>query len=342
MWAAAIASLVMLITPNVAFADTGVDVSNWQGCLNGLTAKQSGVNFAFVKTSEGTGFVDRFADCSVQSAKRAGIRVGVYHFARPEKNTPEAEARYFLDNTRGYRGQGIIPVLDWESPAKWNSAWAKRWLDLVSAEWGTKPLIYMSASTIHEADWNAVANADYGLWVAGYPRSGPDGLRNPGSIPYSIDPWKIAAVWQYTSSASVPGVGGAVDADWFYGDASTWAAYAGSSSPSSPAPAPQPARPTPFCVVVRPGDSLSAIAARTGRQPWSAWSGYRSGDPNRIYAGEQVCYGGSAPSTGGRHVVQPGDTLWAIARANGVPMSAIHGYRSGNPSRIYAGEVLYW
>ena len=46
-------------------------------------------------------------------------------------------------------------------------------------------------------------------------------------------------------------------------------------------------------------------------------------------------------SAGGRaYIVRIGDTLSGIAQRLGVSMSQITGYRSGNPSLIYPGEVL--
>lgn len=41
-----------------------------------------------------------------------------------------------------------------------------------------------------------------------------------------------------------------------------------------------------------------------------------------------------------RYTVKSGDTAGAIAKRYGVPLSKISGYRSGNPNRIYVGEVL--
>jgi len=104
------------------------------------------------------------------------------------------------------------------------------------------------------------------------------------------------------------------------------------------------------CVTVRAGDTLSTIAARNGGS-WNEYTGYRSGNPNIIYAGETVCRRGSVSvarqlvnntySTH-RYTVRSGDTLGAIAARYGVSYTAIHGYRSGNPSLIYPGETLYW
>lgn len=39
----------------------------------------------------------------------------------------------------------------------------------------------------------------------------------------------FAAAWQYSSSGNVPGIGGRIDANWFYGDAVTWSRYANGS-----------------------------------------------------------------------------------------------------------------
>ena len=101
-----------------------------------------------------------------------------------------------------------------------------------------------------------------------------------------------------------------------------------------------------LCVTVKSGDTLSSIAASNGGS-WNQWTGYRSGNPNVIYAGETVCRrtgatGTAMVATGGRYVVRSGDTLGGIAAYYRVNMYSIHGYRSGNPALIYPGETLYW
>lgn len=47
-----------------------------------------------------------------------------------------------------------------------------------------------------------------------------------------------------------------------------------------------------------------------------------------------------AQPAGTAYTVQPGDTLSGIAARFGVPVSAVSGYRSGDPNLIYPGEVL--
>jgi hypothetical protein len=119
---------------------------------------------------------------------------------------------------RGYLNEAIL-ALDWEQPGTQNNvSWAKAWLDEVYRLTGVKPLIYMSASVVSAYDWSVVANADYGLWIAGYPD-----LRSSWDLPdfcYSTGAWKFYALWQFTNSH------GSLDRDVFMGDARAWKLYA--------------------------------------------------------------------------------------------------------------------
>lgn len=393
-----------------AMADTGIDTASYQGCWNGAQAKSSGVNFAFIKLNQGTGYVNPYATCQVNAGRANGIREGAYDFASPQTSSPEAEADKFVAEARARGMVGrAIPVLDWEPSAPggyWGKQtwWALRWVNRVKATWGVNPMIYMSAAMIPTGDWSAVVATNAGLWVAGYPRGYVgDRLRNPGAVPYSVSPWPFAAAWQYSSSGAVGGVSGAVDVNWFYGDAVTWAKYAGApaSSVTSNATTPPknnktngapvadantlasavirgeygndpqrrqllgsrytevmaivnrrlsgsgvttPSGNTGYCVVVSSGDTMGAIASRTGRTPASAWS-VPSGNINRIWPGQRVCYGGSTASNvgartvGASHVVTAGESLWKIYGSGWPAAAQRNGLRA--PYTIYPGQVLH-
>lgn len=393
-----------------AMADTGIDTASYQGCWNGAQAKASGVQFAFIKLNQGTGYVNPYATCQVNAARANGIREGAYDFASPQTSSPEAEADKFVAEARARGMVGrAIPVLDWEPSAPggyWGKQtwWALRWVNRVKSTWGVNPMVYMSAAMIPTGDWSAVVATNAGLWVAGYPRGYMgDRLRDPGSVPYSVSPWPFAAAWQYSSSGSVGGVSGAVDVNWFYGDAVTWAKYAGApaSSVTSNATTPPknnktngapvadantlasavirgeygndpqrrqllgsrytevmaivnrrlsssgvttPSGNTGYCVVVSSGDTMGAIASRTGRTPASAWS-VPSGNINRIWPGQRVCYGGSTASNvgartvGASHVVTAGESLWKIYGSGWSAAAQRNGLRA--PYTIYPGQVLH-
>ena len=245
----------------------------------------------------------------------------------------------------GLIGAGVIPVLDWEPSNPGNVTWAKTWLDIVAAHWGTKPLIYMSANTIRIADWTPVSSADYGLWVAGYPRGyAGDTLRNPGSVPYSVSPWKFAAAWQYSSSGSVAGVGSAVDVDWFYGDAATWAKYA--NAPVSTVVKPAVKKPTtkvkPVHTTTTPTGTANALATAViqglyGNQPQrQKLLGSRYAEVMAIVNRRLTGRTASAPSS--YYIVRSGDYLSKVWPNNWRTIATLNGLRP--PYTIYVGQQL--
>lgn len=64
----------------------GLDCSKYQVDINWNTAKAAGIDFAFVKITEGTtGHEDNLYNLKarVLSAQKNGVKVGYYHFARP-------------------------------------------------------------------------------------------------------------------------------------------------------------------------------------------------------------------------------------------------------------------
>lgn len=338
---AVIAFLVaaFLIVP-LAFADMqGIDVSGWQSRTVTCTASY---DFAIVKTTEGVSYVNPNANAQLDCARNRGKAIGTYHYARGLNAVSEAD--YYLSHSAGYVRKGIL-VLDWEAGGNraWgNGAWIRTWVNRVHDKTGVWPLVYVSASAVSQVPSDVRRNC--GLWVAQYASNSATG--------FQAHPWLLGkygeAMRQYTSNGRIPGYSGPLDLNVFRGDRSAWDKYANPSNPSTAAPAPStPAAPAPapsapsstVSVTVRPGDTLSGIAARTGLYPVSAWR-VPSGDANRIYPGQVVTFVGSSASATRTVTVRRGDTLSGIAARLGVSPSNITGYRSGNPSLIYPGEVL--
>jgi lysozyme len=344
---AALLVSVALCSPVSASADAGIDNASYQKCYDAQAARASGAAFSFTKITEGPGYANPYAQCQLDANLVAGLRRGVYDFARPDKYSAVIAAHNFNDVAAGMGliHNGVIPVLDWEPRGHLGDVqWAKQWLDEVSAVWGVKPLIYMSASTISAADWSSVASADYGLWVAGYPKGyAPESLRYPGAPPYRVAPWPFAAAWQYSSSGNVPGVGRSVDVNWFYGDAVTWSKYAGAAV-GSPANQAIGSTNAGNGAPVADDNTLASAVIR----------GEYGNDPTRRrllgdrYAGVMSVVNtrlrvSSRPVRVRRtHVVRGGETLSGIARRAGVRVRDIRGYSSGNPNLIRTGERLYW
>lgn len=296
------------------------DLSSWQALGAG-----DGFEGVVVKATEGVGYVDSSCDAHYQRAKGQGKLLGVYHYARPDLgNSAEAEAEFFVNNIKGYIKEAIL-VLDWESANKWDTGWAKRWLDKVKELTGVKPLIYMSSSVTFAYDWSAVVAGDYGLWVANY---GNNDGSNHGCP--AVGYWGIVAMHQYTSNP--------LDKDEFFGDANTWKAYAGSKGGSTPAPAPAP-KPSK-----KSNDQIAdeVIAGKWGngqdRKNRLIASGYDYQAVQDI-VNKKLGAGGSTGHT--YYKIQPGDTLSGISAKYGTSINQLCAWNGiANPNMIYAGTTI--
>jgi LysM repeat protein len=113
-------------------------------------------------------------------------------------------------------------------------------------------------------------------------------------------------------------------------------------SGTGPGPGPGPG-PAPAVYIVRAGDTLYAIARRYGTtyQALAALNGLHY--PYTIYVGQRLLISGSgAPPAHGRiHIVQRGETLWAIALRYGTTPWAIAAANGlWNVNLIYVGQRL--
>lgn len=201
----------------------GIDIASYQAGINLFAVP---CDFVICKATEGTGYVNPDCNRAYQQAKAAGKLLGVYHYANG--GNAVAEADYFLNNIKGYIGEAIL-CLDWErqnnalcgtggTARKWISDWCNR----IVEKTGVKPLIYASASLYSEV----YGIGNYGLWIAQYADNNATG--------YQEHPWNegkyACAIRQYSSCGTLPGYGGRLDLDKFYGDAEAWRKYANSTS----------------------------------------------------------------------------------------------------------------
>ena len=64
------------------FPVKGIDVSSHNGMMNLQAAAADGIEFIFIKASEGESFRDENFVLNYQKARHAGLKVGAYHFFR--------------------------------------------------------------------------------------------------------------------------------------------------------------------------------------------------------------------------------------------------------------------
>lgn len=210
----------------------GIDISKWQGKPN-FDLVRTATEFIILKASEGVGYKDPEFDRNRSEAKRVGLLIGYYHFARPDLgNSPEAEVEWF-SKVIGTPEPGAVLVLDIEVPHNDLVGWSKRFLENLSGRLGGyKPLIYLNKSQIVGNNWKSVIDQNYGVWVAYYDN-------NPGGLPFAI-PWPTLAIKQYTSQGRVPGISGNVDMNTFFGTQDAYKRYGYNPPVPTPQPIPQP------------------------------------------------------------------------------------------------------
>lgn len=186
----------------------GIDVSGNNGSVDWKAAAKDGVEFAFVKSTEGQDWRDpSFTDGRLNAIKKAGIIPGIYHFLRPRSDRPgSTEGTWFTQviSQAGF-GRGFLPpVADIETTELSPSGTCRyllSFLGRVKKNLGVKPIVYTYVSFAREHLAGCKALAKYRLWIAEY------GVSKP-TIPA---PWKKATIWQYTSEGHHKGLSGFVD-----------------------------------------------------------------------------------------------------------------------------------
>ena len=193
----------------------GIDVSHWQDTIDWPDVAAAGKRFAFMKASEGRNYVDPTYATNRAQANVNGIKVGAYHFAKPDTDAGDAvaEADHFIA-TAGWASGDLLPVLDLEvtgglGPTKLQN-WVKAFLDRVYAQTGERAMIYTSPNfwKTNMGDTTSVRRGRLPLPV-GRPLD-HRALRDRPGRQLGRNGWTF---WQYTSDGRVPGISGRVDLD---------------------------------------------------------------------------------------------------------------------------------
>ncbi|KAG8778611.1 hypothetical protein FRC12_024899 [Ceratobasidium sp. 428] len=194
----------------------GIDVSGYQPDVNWQTVKANGVEFAYIKATEGTTYTNPEFASQYNGAYDAGLIRGAYHFAQPADSTGAAQANYFLEHGGKWSNDGkTLPgALDLEYAPSGDkcyglsaaamTSWITDFVKTYQTATTRYPVIYTSTSWWQLCTGNSDAfGANSPLWVARY----ADAV---GDLPAGWTTWTI---WQYANSGPNPG-----DQDVFNGD----------------------------------------------------------------------------------------------------------------------------
>lgn len=204
----------------------GIDVSDWQMNVNWEKVAASGIQFAYIKCSEGNKMRASLYEHHARGAQKAGILIGAYHFARPNDDInldAQEEAKMMLERMSLVKSE-LPPCLDLEATkTKKTAAWAKTFCETISKETGRKMMVYVGRyfwpKDCSEEDRKWFSQNTY-LWIPAYPQT-----LNPhtSNWPKGFGPWESPVMWQYAGDpkanafATCDGVRGACDRNVFRG-----------------------------------------------------------------------------------------------------------------------------
>jgi lysozyme len=199
----------------------GTDTSRFQTSVDWQTARANGVNFAYVKATEGGDFFDPLFAENFRVARMAGVRVGAYHFWYHCRSGVE-QARWFIRNVPRVAG-ALPPVVDVEwtpfsptctrrPPGAEVRREVEAFMDTIEAHYGQRPLVYVSPDIYADAGLSRLRGAEF--W-----------LRSVAGHPSEVYPGQAWTFWQYSGTGGVPGIAGKADLNVFAGSARGWAEW---------------------------------------------------------------------------------------------------------------------
>lgn len=190
----------------------GLDISAHNGEIDFERVKAQGFDFVVAKATEGATFRDRRFVDNIRRARKAGLRVGAYHFFRFD--TPGYMQG--LNFAAAVEGRDldlplVIDLEEWTNPtAQATPLVINRLTEMLDhlEQRGYKVMLYTNKN-------------GYNRFLRSLPRSYPLWICSLGEEP-ELSGWTL---WQATHSGRVDGVDHPVDINAFAGSLSEWEAF---------------------------------------------------------------------------------------------------------------------
>ncbi len=331
-----IVSVVYALPPSSETIYNGIDVSEYQGYVNYNLVRDSGIEIVYIRTSEGTNFIDPYFRENYNNAKAAGLKVGFYHYVT-SRSPSEAviEADYFASVINGTSPDCLL-AMDFEyfgGLASYEvNAISRAFLERLEEVTGKRAIVYSDAYNAGNVFDSSLSS--YPLWIAEYGVNEPELYRN----------WSSWTGFQYSDTGRISGINGYVDLDRFTEDIFLDNNDAISSGGNNVLPQNGG---TDVTITVVAGDTLAELAYKYGTTVESIVRLNNIQNPNLIYVGQRLTIRttenvqGNENSSTMYYTVRSGDTLSEIANKYNVTVQSI-ALENGisNPNIIYVGQVL--
>ena len=217
----------------IAEQPTGIDVSHWQGAIDWPTVQRSGRSFAYIKATEGIGYVNPNYRPDTLACRRVGMIPGAYHFLSHAPASTGAtgaeQARFFFRIIKNdLVANTLPPALDIEADPQYPTpdsiqhmtARVVQFVDTLHDLIGVYPVIYGDRYFLTHDVFTTYLWDKCPLWIAHWGVDVPQ-LKSGGITL----PWPYHTFHQYEArpgfaASHVPGVVGACDVDRFNGSMS--------------------------------------------------------------------------------------------------------------------------
>lgn len=198
----------------------GVDVSNYQGEVDWTRLEEQGVQFAYIKATEGSGHIDESARRNIENSAKTDIKRSCYHFFSFD-SSGHTQAKNFI-SVVGRDEIDLPPVVDIEYYG--DKAFSKPTreeteeillplLNELEEYYGGRPVIYTTLPVYYRYV-KPICGKDYPLWI-----------RCKQTEPDFVD-WSF---WQYDDQSELDGYYGDeryIDFNVFNGSTDEFEAYA--------------------------------------------------------------------------------------------------------------------
>lgn len=190
----------------------GIDVSAHNGNIDMEKVKKDGYEFVFIKATEGIDFKDRNFRTNYDKASKAGLKTGVYHFFRFDRDGVEQAIN--LMKTLGKRKPDLGIVIDVEktgNPSGIDNETVKgrlsQMVDYLNLL-GHRVMFYTNKDGYYEYIVETFPGAP--LWICSF-------SENPINAEWTF--------WQFNHRGKVKGMKGDVDLNTFCGSRQEWQNY---------------------------------------------------------------------------------------------------------------------
>lgn len=194
----------------------GVDLSAHNGVVDFDSLAAAGIDFVYLKASEGVSFRDQAFVRNYHAARRAGLAVGAYHFFRFDCDG-ELQSVNFLRAVDGLRPDLplAVDVEEWRNAPGQTTATVRERLRILVAllrAHGYKVMIYTNKQGHARFVRDGFrSQEDPDVWICSFT-----------TPPLGHEPWRL---WQHSHIGRVAGVRGPVDLNTFNGGRAAWEAW---------------------------------------------------------------------------------------------------------------------